>query len=327
MSRLKKPLKKIRNKLTGNVDARLESIHRDIQQVSQRQTEIENKLDKIDRSLELSNATGTYVINKNEIIVKIFTGAKLLLDRKDRGIVPNLALDKIWEAPISNAWLRVAKNNDVILDIGANFGYFSVLAAQQTQRTARIVAFEANTELKYFIDQTLEMNSMQECIAVEYCAVSNTSGRAKLNIVKDYVASSSLHNIKGLNDHSFKKDYKLEHSIETTTITIDDYCQKHGISQLNLVKMDIEGHEDRAYDGMRKIVKNSPNLTLFLEFTKNAYDDPKGFFETLAKDFEYIYVIDGDGRLILQNNKNYAKLIDKHGDWVMPVFSKRPDLQ
>src|ERR1700744_5610690 len=72
--------------------------------------------------------SGTITISENEILTKIFSGIKMYLDPRDLSIAPHIALDSIWEHDITAAWLKVLGADDVVVDIGANYGYFGALA-------------------------------------------------------------------------------------------------------------------------------------------------------------------------------------------------------
>jgi hypothetical protein len=90
--------------------------------------------------------------------------------------------------------------------------------------------------------------------------------------------------------------------------------------------MDIEGFEDTAYAGMRNMVQASPNLTFFLEFTKESYADSKKFYELMLKDFGHVYVIDEEGYMVKPKDMSYETVIGDSDDWVMPIFSKNAKL-
>lgn len=300
--------------------------------------EIENRLQKIEenqnRSIELEqklldkiNNRGTFTLSESEIMTKIFSGAKLYLNPKDRGFVPHLVLDGEWERNITHAWLSVVKKNDVVVDIGANFGYFAVLAAQQSNRKCKVILFEANPELIPYLKNTIKVNSFEDCAVVENFAITEKEGSVKLNILKDFIASSSIHSVEEINDYMHgKMDVGIATSAKVPATTLDLYCKKNQIQHINLIKMDIEGYEDKAYEGMREIVKKSPDVTMFIEFTKDAYRNPQKFYAQMLKDFGYVYLINEAGSLIKPRNTDYGSVIGTSGNWVMPVFSKNNSL-
>lgn len=302
--------------------------------VSKLEAQLETIQNNQDKLLELAQQiagrvinSGTFKLSDDEVVTKIFSGAKMHLDPKDVGFVPNLVLDGDWERNITKAWLSVVKKGDVVVDIGANFGYYGILAAQFTERKSKNILFEANPNLIRYIKKSLVENSFEECSIVENLAIAEKAGRVKLNILKDFIASSSLHSPENIDKYMHgKMPIKVESSVTVQAITLDEYCAKNNIQSIDLIKMDIEGYEDKAYDGMRNIVRSSPNLTMFVEFTRDAYDNPKNFYDEMLKDFGQVYLIDLEGNLIKPEKSSYSHIIGSSNGWTMPVFSKKRNL-
>lgn len=265
-------------------------------------------------------------ISEREIVTKLFNGLKIYLDPVDIGVVPHMALDGIWEESITYAWNKVLEGKTIVFDVGANFGYFGLLAAHKlnSDKGSKVVLFEANPYLIPYIHKTLSVNWLNEHAIIENLSIADKSGTAKLTILKDYISCSSLQNLEDLNKYlNHKKDVIAQETITVKTISIDEYCSQNKISEVGLVKLDIEGYEQKAYKGMTRTVKENLDLTLFIEFTKDAYDNPQNFYESMLKDFSYLYMIDNAGALVLTANKSYEEVIMNAPDWIMLVFSKQ----
>lgn len=273
--------------------------------------------------------SGSVVLSDHEMVTKIFSGLKMYLDPRDVAVVPHLALDSIWEHRITAAWLSAAKPKDIVLDVGSNFGYFGALAAQKSDKKhSKVVHFEANPHLIPYIQKTMDVNWLNEQSVVENLAVGDKDGDTlTLRILKDYLGSSSVlpleHTAKYMGT---KMRLETAEEVKVKSTTLDKYCKDHDLKTVDLIKMDIEGFEDKAYEGMRNIVKASPNLTFFIEFTKDSYDDPKSFYDTMLKDFGYVYTIDDEGYIVKPKKTTYEAIIGDADDWVMPIFSKNPKL-
>jgi len=329
--------RKVQNKLLSNVIAEIRALSdRVIEKVSNSekvtldtQREINhNHMVVLDELLGRTKNSGSIVLNEREMITKIFSGLKMYVDPRDIAVVPHLALDSIWEHRITAAWLNVVKPTDTVLDVGSNFGYFGALAAQNSDKKhSKIVHFEANPHLIPYIHKTLDVNWLNEQSVVENLAVGDKEGTLTLRILKDYLGSSSVlpleHTAKYM---SGKMPLETAEEVKVKAISLDDYCKKHDIKQVDLIKMDIEGFEDTAYKGMKNVVKNSPNLTFFIEFTKDSYKDPKGFYNEMLKDFGHVYVIDDEGFITKPKQTTYEAIIGDADDWVMPIFSKNAKL-
>lgn len=329
--------RKMQDKLFGTLKRELETTERKLDEkisASERALQAAQRAINHDHMVileELKQRTknsGSVVISEREMITKIFSGLKMYLDPRDIAVVPHLALDSIWEHRITAAWLSVVKPTDVVLDVGSNFGYFGALAAQKTdKKKSKIVHFEANPHLIPYIHKTLDVNWLNEQSVVENLAVADKKGTLTLRILKDYLGSSSVlpleHTAKYMGT---KMPLETAEEVKVKAVALDDYCKDHSITSVDLIKMDIEGFEDKAYQGMRGIVKNSPNLTFFIEFTKDSYDDPKAFYDQMFKDFGHVYVIDDDGYITKPTKADYQTVIGDADDWVMPIFSKNDKL-
>lgn len=268
-------------------------------------------------------------INPQEVLVKTYNGLKIYIDPRDISVAPHMALDGIYESSITKAWVKLlGKQKLIIFDIGANFGYYGALAAQQLHDTkSHIVFFEANTNLIPYISKTLSVNWLNQVSKVENLGISDKSGRAKLSVLKDYIGSSSLHSPEYSSQYlNYKMKVDVNETVVVNTISIDTYCFENNIKEVDLIKMDIEGFEEKAYAGMKKIVESSPNLIFFVEFTKDGYLHPEEFFDQMMKDFRDLYLIGDDGSLFKPKNPDYNSVIETGDDWTMLVFSNKDNL-
>lgn len=329
---VKKFIRKSRDGILSSVYRRIDSLDlilaetdKKIELLQNELRDLNNKADALENQIKNS---GVIQISEKEMIAKLFTGIKMYLDPRDISVSPHIALDSIWEHHITKAWLSVIQPEWTILDIGANFGYFGAIAAQKTnKKKSSVILFEPNPELIPYIKKTLAVNWLNEQSVVENLAVSDKNGSVELNVLKDYIASSSLHTSKHIDEYMHNKMYvKTDRVINVKSVTIDDYCRQNKIDEVNLIKMDIEGFEDRAYSGMREMVKRSKDITLFVEFTKESYANPKDYYDQMLADFGHVYVIDSSGNIIKPQTNRYQDVIGNADDWVMPVFSKRRNL-
>lgn len=283
------------------------------------------RLDEIEKRVKNS---GIIQLSDDEILVKIFSGLKMYLPLSDHAITPHLALDGIWEHRITAAWLAVLQPNFTVLDIGANNGYYGALAAQHMdKKRSKVVMFEANPQLIPYIQRTLNVNWLNEQTTLENLAVSDRDTELTLHVLKDYVGSSSVHSNEHVEKYMHgKMQLETAQEVKVKATSIDKYCKQHDIKAVDLIIMDIEGYEDTAYAGMRETVQISPNATLFIEFTKDAYTDAETFYNELLADFGHVYVLDDDGYIVRPKDSSFKTVIGDTDDWVMPIFSKNAKL-
>jgi FkbM family methyltransferase len=329
----RKVARRVKHMLTRDISDSLDSLEQRIGGMDEaiRHTQLDinhNQTTILNRINDHVKNSGTLVLSESLMLTKIFSGLKIYTDPRDVAVAPHLALDTIWEHQITSAWLAVVKPTDTVIDIGANFGYFGALAAQNSDKKhSKVVFFEANPHLIPYLKKTLAVNWLNEQSVIENLAVADKAGTVTLNLLEDYIGSSSIQTAEQLDAYMHDKMYlETKEKIDVKAVSLDDYCKTHGISTIDLIKMDIEGYEEIAYRGMRKIIKASPNATIFIEFTKEGYEDPKGFYAQLLKDFGNVYLITEDGYIEKSKDTTYETVIGASDDWVMPIFSKNPNL-
>lgn len=326
---MKKPLRqvigKVRDKTLGTLTRRLEQLEGRLERIESHERHVVMRTDAIN-DVVASHSRVILPISEREIVAKLFNGLKIYLDPRDLSVAVHMAMDGIWEHSITKAWMGAVWPGSTVFDVGANFGYFGVLAAQRlNSQPSRVVMFEPNPNLLPYINKTLSANWLRQHAKVEHLGVAEKSGEVELTILKDYIGCSSLHSLEHLDDYLHDRmDLEVAEKVLVKTTTIDEYCDKNGIKTIDLMKVDVEGYEANAYAGMRAVVKRSPDMVLFLEFTRESYDDPKAFFDLMVGDFGYVHTINEDGSLTLVAQPDYDAVFKDAQDWKMLVLAKRP---
>lgn len=144
------------------------------------------------------------------------------------------------------------KPADVVLDIGANIGFYSLLFSDLVGTNGKVYAFEPEKNNFNKLIQNTKRKTNIHCINA---AVADTSGILNLY-------SSEF----GLNVDF--KVYKSGNNQIVQTIrayTIDDFIQEFNIQKLNWIKMDIQGYEYFALSGMTETLKKYPDVKIITE--------------------------------------------------------------
>jgi FkbM family methyltransferase len=314
---IKKLLDDLSSKLSGEM----------LEEFRSKTNELHNFINDTLIDLKRYGAVAIMPVSENVIAVKIFNDLIMYLDPRDIAVVPHIALERIWEKEITLAWLNVLENNNeaIVFDVGANFGYYGMLASQRLgKKTGKVILFEPNPNLIPYIEKTLSVNWLNENTVIETLGISDKSGFTELNVLENYTGSSSMLPVNLLQSYAgHKMQVSVESVIKTPVVTIDEYCELNNIKRIDFMKIDIEGYEEKAYSGMKNIVKISPGMTLFIEFTKYGYEKPEEFYNKLLNDFKNIYTIKSNGELKLLTDTAYKSVIEPIDDLVFLVFSKK----
>ncbi len=168
----------------------------------------------------------------------------------------------------------------VIYDIGANAGYFSLLAAEMTGEKGLVYAFEPLPRNIDFIKWHIRLNKMVNIQVIE-AAVSDQIGEAYF----DLGASTAM-------GHLAKSG-----ELAVTSVTLDGLLDEGKIQPPNIIKLDVEGAEFLALSGAQKLVETYQPIIFMDTHQREAHHTSISFL----KDRGYIFTI-LDGKT-LQNSK------------------------
>ena len=168
-----------------------------------------------------------------------------------------------------------------VLDVGANIGIYTLLAAK---RGARVFAIEADPENAKTLRHHLELNSLTSVVKVFDMAASDHEHRAGLRRNPNNCGGSTV--IPGDSVQAKKID-------------------SLGLPPIDLCKMDIEGSEAAAIRGMSETLTQSPSMRLLVEY--NPLGDQKELDTLLRKHFAHI-AIAGHKKELRGNPARYCNL-------------------
>lgn len=198
----------------------------------------------------------------------------------------------------------------IVLDIGAHVGYYSRRFVKKVGQNGRILSFEPHPKTY----QTLQENVAPFPNILTFpVALSDHEGKAELHDYLVMSASGSLNYDPGMANmqkaNQSKQDVapRLEggfkaQSFVVDTKRVDDCLALINITEVDVVKMDIEGAEIGALRGMEQIIQNSPTLALVMEYNPQAlhgfgHDPVKALYEVLQMGFNSLSAIEVDGTL------------------------------
>jgi FkbM family methyltransferase len=237
-------------------------------------------------------ANSAYLGN-NTVLCKILSKYKLYVHTKDLGVVPHLILDGYWETWVTQCLARIVAPGSVCIDIGANFGYFTLLMSELSGAKGRTVAVEPNPDICTFLRMTQSIHPFK--FDIIEAALSNKTGRATLNIPNIYPGSAGI--------TSFIQHLGVKHSRKKVkTLTLDDLIESLGLLKIDVIKMDVEGAEPLIFEGMQQTIARNPELQIVMEYSPFAYDDANGFTQYLFKNFTVYRLKDVDEMTLIEES-------------------------
>jgi FkbM family methyltransferase len=134
----------------------------------------------------------------------------------------------------------------VFLDVGANTGFFSLVAAGADPRVI-CHAFEPAPNVFAALQQNVRANGLEQQIVCRRSAVSDASGTTRLHLPDRNWSSATL------DERGFRG--APGHIEEVTTVSLDDYAATHGLISVDVIKIDVEGFEHLVLRGARELLR------------------------------------------------------------------------
>lgn len=234
-------------------------------------------------------------LSLEEIVLYNINGLKIYAKGKS-AIAKFLGIKGSYEEETTKLFSEILREGMTVLDLGANIGYYSLLAGRQVGEKGRVFAFEPYHETFSLLQKNIEANGLNNVIPVEK-AVSNQCGKQKLFLASD----PGEHSLGGESGKKF---------IEVEVTTVDEFVKGQNIS-VDLVKMDVEGAEMHVLEGMAETISKNPHMKIITEFGTKQLErnncSPSVFLEKLMGYGFKLYAVDDDTHtrlLIIPDNMN-----------------------
>ncbi len=175
-----------------------------------------------------------------------------LLWRHYRDYQPWMAMG-VYEPQVAELIASRLAPGDVFYDIGANAGYFSLIAARAVGEKGSVIAFDPHPRNCQTIREQWSLNNLEERCEAVPVAVSDYSGKAQFVLT---AINANCH-LKNIEAPHVNEDAE---AIYVDVVTLDAFIKSH--PHPTLVKMDVEGAEVTALEGARELLSGErpPNM-------------------------------------------------------------------
>jgi len=219
---------------------------------------------------------------KHKFYMTNVQGSKMYINASDVLTSLHLIMLGVWGKCQTELFKKMVKKGDVVVDLGASIGYFTLLAARLVGKEGKVYAFEPEPRNFLLLCKNIALNGYDNIVAIRK-AVSDREGFAKLFLSDDY------------GSHSLYKFDNAKTPIITETVTLDNFFRKEGY-HVDIIKIDVEGAEMVAFLGMEKLIRENKKLKIFVEFSpyriREAGYSPEEFLSKITEYGFKIYLID-----------------------------------
>ncbi len=196
--------------------------------------------------------------------------------------------------PLESSWVKnYLKAGMTFVDVGANIGYFTLMASSLVGIRGRVIAFEPSPYAWNRLNETVKINNLNQVIVME-SGLSDVSGNIDLFVPK----TIGNHNSSMIpNDSGNALKVKIQR--------LDEYLDMNEIDHIDLMKIDVEGFEPNVISGAGKYIESGKIRSILCEFNKYWLEangsSPQIFFDLILRNGYQIKSGNFDPNCGLQN--------------------------
>lgn len=169
------------------------------------------------------------------------------------------------EVPVQEALRRTVAPGSTVFDVGANIGFFSVLAGRLTGPGGRVIGFEPVTDVAHLARAAVARNGMAGHVELRTQAVAAAVGSEPLHVVGE----ASWSHLAGRGRHP-----DTVATIDVDVVTLDHLLEDPATPAPDVVKLDVEGAEVEALQGASRLLRDHrPTLVVELHETNDEVAD------------------------------------------------------
>jgi FkbM family methyltransferase len=218
-----------------------------------------------------SAAVAAYPFSRGRYGLRRFAANRFLVARMEEGYWLRISgvsgfewkvFDRCFNEPETiRAFTTAIEPAMTVFDIGANVGYYAMLAAALVGPAGRVHAFEPTPDVAQRLAQNIAMNHLSDRIRHLAVAVGSTTCTSELYLNPDNSEGNSLF-------------ASSEHRVSTAVpvITIDEHVRVNGLRAVDIIKVDVEGAELDVLKGGAGLLSREDAPILFIEFNPSALE-------------------------------------------------------
>ena len=199
-------------------------------------------------------------LGRSRLLVHTLHSILMIVDADDLIITPQLVVYRQWEPDLSALVSNSCKPDTVFVDVGANIGYFTLLAGSRIHAggSGRVIAVEPNPDCCALLERNLVINWSMCPIDLHRVAVGAEPGEVWLEIPTDRAANGRIAVESDANEggRRFRVPKLPLDAIVPAGLAVD------------ILKIDVEGHELSVFEGAHRVFAESPRIQVIMEWSQ-----------------------------------------------------------
>ncbi|MBR0653112.1 hypothetical protein GXW78_25880 [Roseomonas terrae] len=232
----------------------------------------------------IRDRTQTVPLPDGSVLCRALGRFKMFTDAADAGIAPHLLLDGYWQYWVTEFVCRNVSRGETAYDVGAIYGYWSLVLADLVGTEGRVVALEANPWLNWLLRRNIIVNGLGGIITAKRIAAAEAAHES--------ISMPAL--LIGPANGPFATAFSTEGprpQFTTPAKPLEDIEP----GSVDFMRIGVATRVERVVAGMGGLLDRSPGLRILLDFDATRCADPAAVLASLEARFPLRFV-DGDSR-------------------------------
>ena len=239
--------------------------------------------------------------------IRLNNGLVIEVDTARSGVDRWLFFAGSHEPALSRFLSRYAAPGAVCIDECAHYGIHTLMLARSVGVSGRVIAFEANPQTAALLRRNLALNGLAAEVVGK--GVSDSSGTSRL-----YVATPGMSTLVPSAQVAYTGELEVE------TVTLDEFWPTGGLTHLEVVKIDVEGHDLKVIQGAKRLLAGYRPFLCFEWISNSDRVKAADLTETLAflSSLDYrLYLLDPSERLAEVSAASIAGFAGPNGNYTV----------
>lgn len=207
----------------------------------------------------------------------LVNGFSMVVDPRDEILGALLIRGKDWENYETQLFTEAIAPGMVVIDVGANIGYYTLIAARAVGSEGTVVAFEPEPDNFRLLSRNVDGSGFSDRVTLIQGAVGAKDGTATL-----------FRDFDNLGAHSLAEENLVSvGSVEVPSFRLAEALVQRGIERIDILKLDAQGAEGLVIGGAKEMLLRNP-VRVFMEYwptgLRRMGTDPEALLRMLSED-------------------------------------------
>lgn len=227
-------------------------------------------------------------------------GFRIYLNPSDCYISRAIWAEGAYEMDETSLFESLMPDARVVVDVGANIGWYTLLGASALGNRGLVLAFEPEPANFSYLAKSVKANHFDN-VRLYDCALSNLEGEVKLYLPRDVINPG---------DHSINCPPKDSKFVTLRALTLDKLAEEMQIRQIDVLKLDVQGAEPLVLKGGEKLLRGCMIRHIIVGWTPQVWKGEETLLKEILNSYGILPI--GKHQVAISDPRTLASITNLH---------------